>query len=148
MELCPMPIQNNLHSIKSRPANSLRTYCLVFFLLFLSGCTAVALTGAGVGVGYTLSNVAYRSFSAPLDRVHDATIDALKKMGIHIIDDSRSGDGRTITAVTSELDIIIDLEKITSKTTQVKVDARKNYLLKDKATAAEIINQVGKILGE
>jgi Protein of unknown function (DUF3568) len=143
-----MPTPNNLYSKNRRPVNGLRTYCFVFLLLFLSGCTAVALTGAGVGVGYTLSNVAYRSFSAPVDRVHDATIDALKKMGIHIIDDSRSGDGRTITAVTSELDIIIDLEKITSKTTQVKVDARKNYLLKDKATAAEIINQVGIILGE
>ncbi|MGA8178802.1 MAG: DUF3568 family protein [Desulfobacterales bacterium] len=143
-----MPTPNNLHSKNRWPVNGLRTYCVVFLLLFLSGCTAVALTGAGVGVGYTLSNVAYRSFSAPVDRVHDATVDALKKMGIHIIDDTRSGDGRTITAVTSELDIIIGLEKVTSKTTKVKVDARKNYLLKDKATAAEIINQVGKILGE
>jgi len=148
MELCPMLTPNNLHPKNRRPVNGLRTYCTVFLLLFLSGCTAVALTGAGVGVSYTLTNVAYRSFSAPVDRVHDATIDALKKMGIHIIDDSRSGDGRTITAVTSELDIIIDLEKVTSKTTQVKVDARKNYLLKDKATAAEILNQVGKVLGE
>jgi hypothetical protein len=143
-----MPIQNKLRQKHCRPMNGPGTCCVVLLILFLSGCTAVALTGAGVGVSYTLSNVAYRSFSAPVDRVHDATIAALKKMGIHIIDDTRSGEGRTITAVTSELDITINLEKITSKTTQVKVDARKNMLLKDKATAAEIINQVGKILGE
>lgn len=143
-----MPIQNKLRKKHCRPMNGPGTCCIVLLILFLSGCTAVALTGAGVGVSYTLSNVAYRSFSAPVDRVHDATIAALKKMGIHIIDDTRSGEGRTITAVTSELDITINLEKITSKTTQVKVDARKNMLLKDKATAAEIINQVGKILGE
>jgi hypothetical protein len=122
--------------------------CVVFLFLFLSGCAAVALTGAGVGVSYTLSNVAYRSFNSPVNRVHDATIAALKKMGIMIDDDTSSESGATVTAETRELDIVIHLEKITSKTTQVKVDARKNFLLKDKATAAEIINQVGKILGE
>ena len=69
-------------------------------------------------------------------------------MDIKITDDRKSEDGRTITAATKELDIAIILEEVTSKTTQVKVDARKRVVLKDKATAAEIINQVGKILGE
>ena len=141
-------VQNKLYREDCRPMTGLRKYCVVFLLLFLSGCTAVALTGAGVGVSYTLSNVAYRSFSSPVDEVHNATITALKKMGIMITDDGESDGGRTITAETSDLDIIINLEKVTSKTTQVKVDARKNVILKDKATAAEIINQVGKILGE
>jgi len=104
----------------------------------------MAVAGAGVGASYTLSNVAYRSFSLPVDRVHQATISALKKMDIKIIEDNKSEDGRTITADTEELDIVIDLEEVTSKTTKVKVDARKRVVLKDKATAAEIINQVGK----
>jgi hypothetical protein len=69
-------------------------------------------------------------------------------MDINIIDDRKSEDGRTITAATKELDIVISLEEVTTKTTQVKVDARKSVVLKDKATAAEIINQVGKFLGE
>jgi len=125
-----------------------RKYFIAFFFPLLSGCTAVALTGAGVGASYTLSNVAYRSFSSPGDQVHHATIDALKKMDIKIIDDRKSEDGRTITAATKELDIVINLEEVTTKTTQVKVDARKRVVLKDKATAAEIINQVGKMLGE
>lgn len=125
-----------------------RKYFVLWFLLLLSGCAAVALTGAGVGVSYTLSNVAYRSFSSPKDQVHHATVDALKKMDIKIINDNRSENGRTIIASTRELDIVIDLEAITPKTTQIKVDARKRYVLKDKATAAEIIHQVGKILGE
>jgi hypothetical protein len=125
-----------------------RKYFVVFLLPLLSGCTAMALTGAGVGASYTLTNVAYRSFSSPGERVHHATIDALKKMDIKIIDDRESEDGRTITAATKELDIVINLEEVTLKTTQVKVDARKSVVLKDKATAAEIINQVGKILGE
>jgi hypothetical protein len=143
-----MPTQYNPHPKHFRPMNGAGTCCVVFLFLLLSGCTAVALTGAGVGVSYTLSNVAYRSFSSPVDRVHDATIAALKKMGIMIDDDTSSESGVTITAETRELDIVINLEKVTSKTTQVKVDARKNFFLKDKATAAEIINQVSKILGE
>jgi hypothetical protein len=126
----------------------LRKCFIVFLLPLLSGCTAIALTGAGAGISYTLSNVAYRSFSYPVDRVHHATVAALKKMDIKIIDDSKSENGRSITAVTDDLDIEINLEEVTSKTTQVKVDARKSVVLKDKATAAEIINQVGKILEE
>jgi hypothetical protein len=127
---------------------ALKKCFIIFVLPLVSGCTAIALTGAGAGISYTLSNVAYRSFSFPVDRVHQATIDALKKMDIKIIDDYRTEDGRSIIATTKELDIVIDLEEITSKTTQVKVDARKRVILKDKATAAEIINQVGKNLGE
>jgi hypothetical protein len=126
----------------------LRKCFVVFLLPLLAGCTAIVLTGAGAGITYTLSNVAYKSFSSSLDRVHHATVDALKKMDIKTIDDYKTVDGRTITAATKELDIIIDLEEVTSKTTQIKVDARKRFILKDKATAAEIINQVGMILGE
>ena len=106
------------------------------------------MTGAGIGVSYTLTNVAYRSFSSPLNQVHEATISALKEMDIKIIDDIKVVNGRSITADTMGLDIVIDLERVTLKTTQIKVDARKNVLLKDKATAAEIINQVGKNLKE
>lgn len=108
----------------------------------------MVVTGAGIGVSYTLTNVAYRSFSSTLDQVHEATIAAMKEMDIKIIDDIKVVNGRSITGTTMELDIVIDLEKVTSKTTQIKVDARKRVILKDKATAAEIINQVGKNLEE
>jgi hypothetical protein len=132
----------------SQPMIVFRKYFVIFLLSLLSGCAAVALTGAGVGVSYTLSNVAYRTFSSSGDQVHTATVDALKKMGIKIVDDYKSENGRTLNASTKELDIEINLEEVTLKTTQIKVDARKSIVLKDKATAAEIINQVGKILGE
>jgi carbon monoxide dehydrogenase subunit G len=67
-------------------------------------------------------------------------------MDITIIDDSDSKGQRTSKAATGKLDISINLEKITAKTTQIKVDARKNIVLKDKATAAEIIHQVAEKL--
>ncbi len=115
-------------------------------LLLFMGCATVAVTGAGVGVNYTITNVAYKTFTYPLNRVDRATIRALKKMDIKVIDDSKTEKGRRIKAATKELDIIIDLEKITARVTEIRVDARKSAILKDKATAAEIINQVGKNL--
>ena len=57
-----------------------RKYLFVLLLALVSGCSAIALTGAGIGTSYTLSNVAYGSFSSPVSRVHLATTAALKKM--------------------------------------------------------------------
>ena len=125
---------------------TLNKWLILLTLPSLLGCAAVALTGTGLGVSYTLTNVAYRSFNSPIDQVHEATISVLRGMDIKIIAESKSEDSRTIKATTPKLNISIDLEKITSKTTQIKVDARKNVVLKDKATAAEIIAQVGKTL--
>jgi Protein of unknown function (DUF3568) len=137
-----------LHQAHYKSQFIFRKYLVLFLIPVLTGCAALVVTGAGIGVSYTLTNVAYRSFSSPLNQVHEATISALKEMDIKIIDDIKVVNGRSITADTMGLDIVIDLERVTLKTTQIKVDARKNVLLKDKATAAEIINQVGKNLKE
>ena len=126
--------------------NVLRKMLFLFFLLILSGCAVVVVSGAGLGVSYTLSNVAYKTFSKPLDVTHDATVYALKKMDIRILDNVLTTKGRKITAATRELRITINLEKITSKATRIKVDARKRIFLKDKATAVEIIAQVDKFI--
>ena len=137
-----------LHQAHYKSQFIFRKYLVLFLIPILTGCAALVVTGAGIGVSYTLTNVAYRSFSSPLNQVHEATISALKEMDIKIVDDIKVVNGRSITADTMGLDIVIDLERVTLKTTQIKVDARKNVLLKDKATAAEIINQVGKNLKE
>ncbi len=121
----------------------------VVFLLsiaFASGCTAVAVTGAGVGINYTITNVAYKTFNYPIRDVEKATRKALKRMDIKFIAESDTEEGRRIKAATAQLDIIIDLERITSRATKIKVDAKKGPILKDKATAAEIIHQVERAL--
>lgn len=121
--------------------------CLVLLLFSLiSGCAAVALTGAGFGASYTLGNVAHKTFNFSLNRAHKATILALKKMDIKVVGDTKTEKGRRIKSATETLDIIIDLERVTSKATKIKVNAKKGPILKDKATAGEIIAQVGKVL--
>ena len=51
-----------------------------------------------------------------------------------------------ISATTARLKIYIELERITNKTTKISVNAKKNVVLKDSATATEIIEQIETIL--
>lgn len=124
----------------------LKRWLVLLLLLSIAGCATVAVSGAGMGVEYTITNVAYRTFNFSLEQVNQATILALKKMDIKIKDNRKTEDGRRIEASTKELQIIIDLEYITSRATKIKVNAKKGPVLKDRSTAAEIIHQVGKIL--
>ncbi|HTZ18781.1 MAG TPA: DUF3568 family protein [Dissulfurispiraceae bacterium] len=119
---------------------------LVVLLLCSAGCVSVLIAGAGGGISYTLSNVAYKTVNYPLDDVRRAVHDALEKMAIKEIQATQTEKGIRINAVTMDLKIYIDLVWITYKTTRISVDARKNLILKDKATAAAIIEQTDGIL--
>jgi hypothetical protein len=52
------------------------------------------------------------------------------------------GDETEIEASTTELDITITIESITSATTKVKVNAVEDNVFKDRATAAQILSQI------
>jgi len=120
--------------------------CLLFGIFLSSGCATLLVTGASGGVAYTVTNIAYKTESFPIDKVESATRRALKNMGIVFTGKERTEDGIRISAITEGLDIYIDLERVTSKSTKISVDARKNLILKDRATAAEIIAQIEKFL--
>ena len=114
------------------------------------GCAAVAVTGAAQGVGYTFTNVAYRTFTFPEDKVHSAALQALKKMQIPYEGNKarqRKGETVKIRARTKELQIKVFISPVTGKATKISVDAKKKLFLKDKAVAIEIINQVAIALG-
>jgi hypothetical protein len=123
-----------------------------YLTLVLSGC---ALTGLAVpaavssgaaGVNYTFTNIAYKTISYPVADVEAALSKALKKMDIQP-KGRKEQDGKvSIAAIAGNLDIDIDLEKITKTETSIKVNAKKNVFVKDKATATEIIVQTEKIL--
>ena len=119
---------------------------LISWLLLLAGCTSVLITGASGGVAYTITNVAYKTVVSPIDRVEYANRLALMKMKIRYIERREMGNGVQIVAETRELNIYIDLEKITPKTTKIGVNAERNILLKDKATAVAIIEQTEAML--
>ncbi len=118
----------------------------IFWLLLLSGCASVLITGASGGVAYTITNVAYKTVVSPIDQVEYANRLALMKMRIRYIERRETGNGVQIVAETSELNIYIDLERVTPKATKIGVNAEKNIIQKDRATAVAIIEQTEAML--
>jgi Protein of unknown function (DUF3568) len=121
-------------------------------LAFLPGCAAVAVSAAGVGmatgVSHTLGGIVYKTFAAPEPKVRRSTVAALGKMQIKIVDSTRDGNKETIKAQASDRDIEIVIETLTPKTTRMTVTASiEGSLLRDSATATEIILQTEKLVG-
>lgn len=114
--------------------------------LFVSGCASVMVAGVSGGVAYTITNVAYKTVSFPLPATDAALRTALRHMDIQEVSRKNIDHGIEIEATTRDLSISISLERITAKTTKISVDAAKSLLIKDKATATEIIEQTAAIL--
>ncbi len=133
-----------------------KKYIVICCMLFLTGCGAlpiaftalipVVVSGAGGGVAYTITNIAYKTFSYPINKVEAASHKALGKMHIVVVERSEEEDWVQISAVTKRLRIYISLEHITPTTTKIKVNAKRGMVFKDKATATEIIEQTERIL--
>lgn len=130
-------------------AKFIQTVALVFLL---SGCAAapVALlpaavpaiiAGAGGGITYTFTNIAYRTITRPPEEIERATLRAMEKMSIRVESLRRREYDTEIRARTRQLKIIVTLERMTPTLTRMKVNAKKGLIFKDKNTAFEIISQ-------
>jgi hypothetical protein len=121
-----------------------------------SGCAAVGLTlfgvGAGVtagtGVSYTLDSIAYKTFTASEERLRDATLKTLKRMDITVKENQPTDSGRKIVARAADREIEIELDRLTTKTSRMRVNAKQGIFFKDRATAAEIIIQTERTLDD
>ena len=103
----------------------------------LGGCAATSS-----GVEQTLIGVASKTFTEPLQTVHDATVDSLNRMAMDVIEQQETVHGRHITAMMARRTIDIDLERLSDNTTYMRVVATKPELLfRDSATATEVIIQ-------
>ncbi len=133
-------------------AGYLRVLGLLIGLAGLYGCAAVlvagVVAGAAGGVQYTYNNIAYKTYPHNYDTTYNATMRVLKRMGINVAGEKVTNRGKILVCYTVDLKIEIAFERITDKTTKVKVDAKKGRFFKDKATATEILIQAGKELGE
>ena len=122
------------------------TLGLICCIGLLCGCAEVVVPGAMTGAGeyyrYTTSNVGKKTLVGDVDRITTAARKALKKMDIRLHSVDRGDDETEIAASTEELDITISLTPITTTTTKVTVNAVKDHVIKDKATAVEILSQI------
>ena len=120
--------------------------------LTLGGCAAVALTALGVGmatgVSHTMSGMVYKTFTAPSSQVKKGTMTAFNRMQVKVVEAKRSGSSETILGRAGDRDIEVELESLTPATTRMKVTAKQNGgLLRDGATATEVILQTEKFVG-
>ncbi len=122
--------------------------CLSVSSLIFTGCAVVAplaLTSTSMGVAYYYMNVSEKTCVYDLDTMCRASVVTLKRMGFKLGEQSKDEDGdRKIKAVSEDLNITVKLKKVTHKCTKMKVTARKHVVIRDKATAAEIILQTEK----
>ncbi|MBM4124584.1 MAG: hypothetical protein FJ246_06480 [Nitrospira sp.] len=111
---------------------------------------AGAGTATGSGVSYTIDNIAYKTFSASVDDVEKGMLKVLAKMEFPVASVHRSTGGINVLANSAnaahELDIEIDLERLSPQATRMRVVAKRGFFLRDSSTAAEILLQTGKSL--
>jgi hypothetical protein len=128
---------------------------LLVAMLQLSGCAApagLALFSASTGVAmgtsvdYTLNGIAYKTFVSPMPTVRQATLNGLNRMGIKVVQEKKSDTGWTIAATAEGREIDIDLERLTVRTTRMRVVATNNVIFKDRATEAAIIDEAADML--
>jgi hypothetical protein len=112
-------------------------------LALFSASTGIAM---GTSVDYTLNGIAYKTFVSPLPTVRQATLSGLNRMGIKVVHDKKSDTGWTIAATADGREIDIDLERLTGRTTRMRVVATNSVIFKDRATEAAIIDEAADML--
>jgi Protein of unknown function (DUF3568) len=121
----------------------------------LQGCAAVGLAvvgagaGAGVGAGvdHTVNGIVFKTFAAPLNNVRFATLRTFDYMAMPLTADEKSDDGWKLSATAADRTIDVELERLTERTTRMRVVANEGSLFfKDASTATEIIIQTAQML--
>ena len=123
---------------------------VILSALILQGCAAVALTAgglaAGQGIDHTLTGITYKTFNTPMNRLRLATLKTLHRLDMKVTDDSKTEEGRIILATAASREIEIEFEILTRRATRMRVIVSKGAILKDSATATEIIIQTAETL--
>jgi len=127
---------------------ALKVLALVAVLL-TQGCAVVAVgavAGAAAGVTYTVLGVAEKTYNEEYDTVVAALQQALVSLDIKTGDTRKTEENNKVVvteieAFARDLTIQVTIERVTDKATRVVVDASKRYVIKDRATATEILIQ-------
>lgn len=125
-------------------------------VLFAAGCAApvtllplalpAIISGAGSGISYTFTNVAFKTMTFPLEDVEAANLKALNKMSIEVKKVKHGKYSTKIISRTRKHKIKITIERMTPTLTMIRVNAKKGLFLKDKTTAFEVIYQTERFL--
>jgi hypothetical protein len=113
--------------------------------LVIQGCAGLTSTTAGGparNVDFTLDGIAYRTFSAPLDQMQRATLTTFKRMDLALRSDEIKDDGcRELVAANGDRTVHVELEKLSARTTRMRITAKQGWLWRDRAAAGELLVQ-------
>jgi hypothetical protein len=85
-------------------------------------------------------------FTEPLPKVASAAMKAFDRMGIKARADERSDRWHTIRSEAAYVQIQVQLEALSARSTRMQVVAREGMFSKDQATATEVILQTENAL--
>ena len=126
--------------------------CLILFVstALNTGCVTLSAAGAITGVGqyvkYAIDNISNQTFAGNLNQLTSGCINVFNKMKIQIDSVKKKEDGAKMYASANDLAIKVHIHSIPVITTKVTFDSSKYLLMKDKATAFEIISQIDSVL--
>jgi hypothetical protein len=108
-----------------------------------TGCLAAAAAGAGAGI-YLTSRGAESLIDGPIDQVARRARTVMNEEGI--VPDASStengGENRELKGKKGDLDVTIQMEQKSDKTTRVEVTARKNLAEWDKDYAQQVLQRI------
>ena len=120
--------------------------------LGLQGCASLGLTAlsmvAGVGIGHAMDGITYKTFPVPLAVMSRATVMTLDRLDMPVMEVEDTEAGQTITAEAADRTVEIELDRLTTTATRMRVVATKKWLIRDRATATEVIMQTDRTLTE
>jgi hypothetical protein len=108
-----------------------------------TGCLAAAAAGAGAGI-YLTSRGAESLIDGPIDQVASRARTVMNEEGI--VPDASStengGENRELKGKKGDLDVTIQMEQKSDKTTRVEVTARKNLAEWEKDYAQQVLQRI------
>jgi len=131
----------NIMAIKS--IVPMRWLAALVVALPATGCLAAAAAGAGAGI-YLTSRGAESLIDSPIDQVASRARTVMNEEGI--VPDASStengGENRELKGKKGDLDVTIQMEQKSDKTTRVEVTARKNLAEWDKEYAQQVLQRI------
>jgi hypothetical protein len=129
---------------------------VVLGALGCQGCAVAALPLFGLGqavnggtevVSYTSESVAYKTFAASETEVRAATLQTFKRMAIDVTGTEWKEKVTEINAVAGDRTVDVEIDRITPRTSRMRVVVKKGWFVRDRATAGEIVTQTADRLG-
>jgi hypothetical protein len=123
--------------------------------LAAGGCTGVELGAVGVaalsagagsvvktGTEYTLTGIAYRTFSLPLDDLAVVLRSTLARMEFRVDEAAVVAGEMVVVAAGIDCAVHLRLTPITPAVTRLRISVKKGLILLDRATTSEIVTQL------